>query len=381
MRNHYKIIIVGAGPAGIAAAAAILQRAPILRHDLLVLEKSVHPRPKLCGGGLTPWADEMLKTLDLQVDVPSFQLENVAFYFREKPLVFATSNFMRTIRRDEFDAALLHKIRQRGVEIRENVHLQQIRSLPDKVEIQTNTGQFSADIVIGADGVKSKIRRQLMRENISRISRLLEVLVPIDERSLTIEFKKKMAVLDFTEIRAGLQGYIWYFPSFIAGKPYLNCGVFDARVNKGIRVDLPAMLRAHLQRRGFSPDYKIEGCPERYYHPQQKICCPRVVLTGDAAGIEPWLGEGISTALSFGPIVADTVLTAFDSGDFSFTDYAKRVRKSNLGWYLNRKRNIAQLIYRPGFYRFLPAFGKILGFYMRTQNNHPMTAGLREMPT
>ncbi len=42
------IIIVGAGPAGIATALSLRNVAPDLASELLVLEKAKHPRPKLC---------------------------------------------------------------------------------------------------------------------------------------------------------------------------------------------------------------------------------------------------------------------------------------------------------------------------------------------
>ncbi|KAA3611388.1 MAG: NAD(P)/FAD-dependent oxidoreductase [Calditrichaeota bacterium] len=374
MTEKYNIAIIGAGPAGIAAAAALLKKDPALKDEIIILEKAHHPRPKLCGGGLTPWADEMLDSLDLHVEVPSFQLESVAFYLYEKPIYFETSEFMRTIRRNEFDAALVTKIRKKGVTVIEGVQITEIHPKQNEVILESPAGTFSADIVIGADGVKSLVRRQLMREKVSRISRLLEVLIPIDKNQLTPEFENKMAVLDFTAIRHGLQGYIWDFPSFIDGEPYLNSGIFDARVNAGKRADLPALLQAHIQKKGINSDFKIEGCPERWYHPKQQVSCPRVVLTGDAAGIEPWLGEGISTALSYGPIVADAVFKALQTGDYSFSDYARTLKRTSLGWYLNRKRNVAQLIYRPGFYRLLPAFGHVLSWYMTLQNKQPVNS-------
>ncbi|MCB9504406.1 MAG: NAD(P)/FAD-dependent oxidoreductase [Deferribacteres bacterium] len=364
MQTKIKIAIIGSGPAGIAAAAALLKKNPGLKSDIIIIEKEHHPRHKLCGGGLTPWADEILDQLDLQVDVPSCPLENIEFFLHDKPISFGSQQLMRTIRRDEFDAALVKKIRDRGIEVREGVKVTDISTEADYVTLATTAGEVRAEIVIAADGAKSFVRRKVLRDDISRISRLLEVLIPINENELTPEFTDKKAVLDFRAIRAGLQGYIWDFPSYIGGRPFLNVGIFDSRVNKGTRADLPALLSAHLQRRGFYGNYQLQGWPERWYHPAQQISGPRVILTGDAAGLEPWLGEGISTALSYGPIVADAVIDAIETDDYSFSNYRRRMKKSQLGWYLNRKRNVAQLIYRPGFSKFLPAFGRILSWYM-----------------
>ena len=48
------VLIVGAGPAGSALALHLARIAPDVARRTLVLEKSRHPRHKVCAGGLIP---------------------------------------------------------------------------------------------------------------------------------------------------------------------------------------------------------------------------------------------------------------------------------------------------------------------------------------
>lgn len=360
------ICIVGSGPAGIATAAALLQRRPSLRDHILVLEKEKHPRHKLCGGGLTPWVDELLRALELEAHVPDFRVERVRFYLNEKPLVFDIPGLMRTVRRNEFDAALANSLRLKGVRLLENVAVQNLIEQGDGVLLQTTAGDFFAKIVVGADGAKSIVRRQFFREEVSRVSRLIEVLVPAQNGALE-DFNAQTALIDFRPMRHGLQGYVWDFPCWIEGRPHLNVGLFDSRVHENgahPRADLPALLHEHLLGRGFEPSTKIMGHPERWQHSADCFSRPRVLLAGEAAGIEPWLGEGISAALAYGPIAADTLIHALEKNDFSLRDYRERLLAHRLGKFLRRNRIVARLFYSRSLRAALPLFGRALQSYM-----------------
>jgi len=367
LNEHVDIVIVGAGPAGLATAAALVKAEPAIKDHLVILERTQHPRHKLCGGGLTPWVNQLLDELELEAPVRDFCVERVKFYLEDKPLEFEAPDILRTIRRDEFDAALATSAKRKGIRIIENTAVEKLTAGAEGIVVETADANYFARIVVGADGAKSIVRRSLVPDGVSRISRLIEVLTPV-ENGHTQEFETQTAVFDFRQIRLGLQGYVWDFPCWVKGQPHLNIGVFDSRVwddSRAPRAHLPSILRDHLRERGWHDEIKIMGHPERWFHASERCSRPRVLLVGDAAGIEPWLGEGISTALAYGPIAALTVLHALRSGDFSFDDYMPRLTSSHLGKFLRRNRLWARVFYDRRFYRLLPVLGQALQLYVK----------------
>ncbi len=364
------ICIVGAGPAGIATAAALIQKRPAWRDRILVLEKFRHPRYKVCGGGLTPWVDEILRELELEAEVPTLHVKRVQICLASKPLAFDIPGIMRTVRRNEFDAALAASLKRKGVRVLENAPVLAAAGQEEGIWLKTPAGEFFAKALVGADGAKSFIRRQFFRESVSRVSRLLEVLVPARNGAQEF-FEKQTARIDFRPMRDGLQGYVWEFPCWHEGQPFFNVGLFDSRIHDDEdlpRADLPGLLQRHLTARGYDADAALLGHPERWYHFADCFNTPRVLLAGEAAGIEPWLGEGISAAMAYGPVAAETIIHAVEANDFSFSEYSSRIRSHRLGKFLRRNRMIATLFYHRRLQAMLPVFGRFLQGYMRLKH-------------
>ena len=57
------VLIVGAGPAGASTALHLLKIDPAWAERLVVVDKAVHPREKLCGGGVTQLGEQVLTGL------------------------------------------------------------------------------------------------------------------------------------------------------------------------------------------------------------------------------------------------------------------------------------------------------------------------------
>ena len=342
----YDILIVGAGPAGSAAAIQIANTNSDLARHTLVIDKARFPRPKLCGGGVTTHADSLLAQLCVNLDVPSFPIHAIKFAYEDLNFTFRMQNIFRTVRREEFDAALVRWVRERGVEVREGESLIAFERDADGVNVRTTNGTYRTQVVIGADGANSVVRAKLGLARWDRVARLMEILTPMDATRAP-EFIDHTAVFDFTPIASGVQGYYWDFPSFKQGASMMNRGVFDSRIHCGYaRADLKKTFGEMLATRQVDlGSVHLQGHPERWFDPTRKHSAPRVLLAGDAAGTEPLFGEGISHALDFGMRAADAAMRAIKRNDFSFADYERRITFSAFGRRVLFKGVIASVIY------------------------------------
>jgi flavin-dependent dehydrogenase len=356
------IIIVGSGPAGISTALSLFKLAPELARETLILEKYRHPREKLCGGGITAYADMILSFLGITIQTPCFPIHQVRMHFHTSSYNIRRKNVMRIVHRPEFDAELVRIASKCNIEIRQLQPLRDIRREGNQLELTTSEQTYRAPIVVAADGARSLIRRRLFSGSKSRVSRLMETLIPVIPES-TDDFRYNIASMDFRPNKLGLQGYVWDFPGFIAGKPYLNTGVFDSRVHRKTHADLPAILQVHIRARGLHPgNIEIKAHPERWFHESDRFSMPNVLLTGDAAGVEPMLGEGISMALAYGPVAARAIVEAAKSGDYSFETYKQLLMQDKLGRLLRRNRRLAYIFYTWNseiFLQFMISLAKI----------------------
>ncbi len=341
------VLIVGSGPAGSSTALHLLQQDPGWAQRMVVVDKAVHPREKLCGGGITHLGQNILAQLGLTLEPPSFDVREVRLVYRDKQYSFFGNPVFRIVRRDEFDHWLVRQVEARGVPVRQGEAVQSVRVCDEYVEVVTEKATFQAQVVVAADGSRSFVRRALKWGNDgTHVSRLLEVLTPENPHS-TPEFRERVAVFDFTRMTEGMQGYYWDFPSYVQGQAMMNRGVFDSRARpERPKTDLKEDLRVSLAERQRDLDaYTLKGHPIRWWNGNGRFSQPRVILVGDAAGADPLFGEGISFALGYGPVAAAAIADAFARHDFSFADYKKRLLADPLFKQLDIRTRLARFAY------------------------------------
>ena len=360
--NGYEIIVVGGGPAGLSTGLSLERLDRRLAERTLILERATYPREKLCGGGITRPADAYLAGLGIHIDVPSVPIHAARFQYAGRAFTIRSPHLFRVVRRDEFDAALAGVAQRRGLRVWEGVRVVDVRRRNGVMEVETTQGKLHARAVVAADGANSTVRQKMgLNQPPNRVSRLMEILTPENPHT-TPEFADHTAVFDFDCVPDGIQGYVWDFPSLIDGQAHMNRGVFDSRVHPNLRGDLRRALQEALRARQRNlADYEPKGHPERWFDRQATFAVPGVLLVGDAAGVDPLFGEGISHALMYGGLAAQELVHAFTHDDFGFAGYRQRVLNSHTGRDLTMKTRFARLAYGPFHHRRILHLCWILG--------------------
>jgi geranylgeranyl reductase family protein len=345
--EHVDVLIVGSGPSGSSTALHLVQQDAAWAKRVLVVDKAVHPREKLCGGGVTHLGTDVLARLGLRFEPRHFLVREVRLLYENKSFAFKGNPAFRVTRRDEFDHWLVRQLEARGVAVRQGEAVTDIAIEDDGVVVTTEKRTIHARVLVAADGSRSFVRRRLKWDDDSRVARLLEVLTPEDARR-QVEFREGLAIFDFTPMHDGLQGYYWDFPSYVNGESYMNRGVFDSRARpERDKANLPGVLAESLTTRERDLEaYQLKGHPIRWFHKGGRFARPRVLLVGDAAGADPLMGEGISFALAYGQVAAEAIVDAFARQDFSFATYRDRLLATRLFRHLWRRTQAARIAYR-----------------------------------
>jgi len=343
------VLIIGSGPAGISTALHLVQMDESRAGRMMVVDKAVHPREKLCGGGVTQSGLRILDALGLSIEPPNIFIREVQFKYDDITFAVRDEPLFRVVRRDEFDHWLVRAAEARGVSVRQGEGVTDIQPHADFVAVTTEKSTIHAQIVVIADGSKSAVRRKLgwgHSGDHPPVARLLEVLTP--ETPDHLLFQKGIAVFDFSAQNAGVQGYVWDFPSLKDGQAMMNRGVFDSRIRaERPRAALKTVLADALRRRDRELSaVTLKGYPIQWFDRGLALSRPRMLLVGDAAGVDPFVGEGISFALGYGKVAAETIAAAFAQNDFSLADYGQRVRGDALLGVLPLRVWIARKLYR-----------------------------------
>jgi flavin-dependent dehydrogenase len=362
MRSNFRcrVLIAGAGPAGLACGLYLLRQRPNLASQIMVLEKSQHPRAKVCGGGLIPRVVSALVELGLQLDVPRVEvIRGVARTEVGEVQIDSGEVLCTIIRRDEFDAWLARAAAAAGLEIVENCRVLAVENRPDGVCVTGERGTFEASVLIGADGSGSMVRRSVFGRRGETVGRALTADLPVAPET-AVEFARRLYRFDFRCVSSGIKGYCWSFPCLIGSRPHLNVGIYDQSPRKPVDSGLDCSWgKAAMvdQLRAAFPDLALGGLegdasrlksfPIRWYDPVDRFVSGRTVLAGDAAGVDPLMGEGISCALEHGRLAGERIGRFLDGDGQALAEYDRALHRSAIGRKLRKLSFAARRFYGP----------------------------------
>ena len=301
----------------------------------------------------------------MPVSVPNGAVHRATVEVPGRAVTYEGNELCRVIRRDQFDHSLVRACRQRVIEVREDERVVDVRPDAGGVRVETERASYHASVVIGADGSSSLVRRRLVAAGRECVGKAVMADVPLAGADWS-GFLGERYDFSFAAVPDGLRGYSWAFPCLIGGAPHVNVGVYSV-VAKGSGALLARLLRQEIERLG-APPAALQSFPIRWYARGVCIAAPHVMLVGDAAGVDPLMGEGISFAFEYGRYAAAAARRACAEGDFSFTGYERAIATSWMGRKLRRLDLGARLFYGPTWR---------LWFAIAARSRHAQEIGIR----
>jgi geranylgeranyl reductase family protein len=291
-RDVWDVAVVGAGPAGLAAASA----AAAAGARTIVLERAEHPRYKTCGGGLIGASRAAAGGL---IDVPARDEIRRATVTLRGGQEFTRSHgepLLTMVVRDEFDAALLKRAEESGARLRQRTQVRAVDQADGHATARLADGsEVAAKVIIGADG-SSGVTARHVGAAFEQVDLGLELEIAVPDK-VAGRWAGRV-LLDWGKIPAS---YGWVFPK----GDRLTVGVIAAR---GQGDATKAYLREFVDRLGLAGYEAVQdsGHLTRCRSDGSPLRKGRVIVAGDAAGLlDPWTREGISFALRSGALAGE----------------------------------------------------------------------------
>lgn len=370
-----EVLIVGAGPAGAAAAYWLGRHG----HDVTVIEKKTFPREKTCGDGLTPRAVKQLQDMGLGEELERYHRYHglrATGVGRELELEWPSHPiyppYGYVVRRRELDQLVAENAVRAGATLLQGTEA--LQPIVDRGFVrgatvattrpggETVTSELRAELTIVADGANSRFGRALgtYRTREWPYGTAIRTYWP-SPRHADPWIESALDVKDRNG--ATMPGYGWIFP---VGDGTVNIGVgllSTFRDFKGVNTThlLDAYAHQIAERWQIDPG-RPEARPTSGRIPMGGSVGPKAgptyLVVGDAAGsVNPFNGEGIDYAYETARLAADVIHEALVDGDPTALQRYPRLLDDTYGQYFKVARLFARVIGRPALMKELTRVG------------------------
>ena len=322
------VVVVGAGPAGSAAAILLAERG----WSVTLLDKAAFPRPKICGEYLSPEAARVLDRLGVlkAVDAAGAQpLSGMRIIAPDGTVLdgtYPTSGPWRgyrdhalAIRREVFDRILLERARALPVDVRERHRVTGLLvegGLVRGVKAESADGapvELRSRLVVGADGRASVVAHALGLVRPHRLQRLALIQHVSGIEGLGDRGEIYVDPPDYSILNPVAPGIV----NLSLVVPLAHAKPFSARLETFMEARLRQLRHVPARLAGMKAEGPVMAMGPLAY----RVGEPRVggvLLAGDAAGFyDPFTGEGLYTALRSAELLAEVAHPALSTGDVS----------------------------------------------------------------
>ena len=322
------VVVVGAGPAGSAAAILLAERG----WSVTLLDKAAFPRPKICGEYLSPEAARVmdrlgvLKAVDAAGAQPLSGMRIIAPDGTVLDGTYPTSGPWRgyrdhalAIRREVFDRILLERARALPVDVRERHRVTGLLvegGLVRGVKAESADGapvELRSRLVVGADGRASVVAHALGLVRPHRLQRLALIQHVSGIEGLGDRGEIYVDPPDYSILNPVAPGIV----NLSLVVPLAHAKPFSSRLETFMEARLRQLRHVPARLAGMKAEGPVMAMGPLAY----RVGEPRVggvLLAGDAAGFyDPFTGEGLYTALRSAELLAEVAHPALSTGDVS----------------------------------------------------------------
>ncbi len=335
--SDYQVVVIGAGPAGLSASQKLAQSGI----SVLCLDKKQElGAPKRCAEGIGGgWFKRLgLKPKPSFITSDIYGVSLVAPSGKTLEIRFPEISG-HVIERKIFEKELAAKAAKDGAKIFARHSVEKATRENGKIKLLVEsfdeTKEITCDAIISAEGIESKIPRQL---GVNTVHKLINVDSGFQYEMANIDFENPDLINMFFGNDIAPRGYTWIFPKS-EGTANVGIGIGGNNTHLAKKY-LDKFVQSHPGLKDGSIIEVNSGVvPVGGF--MDDMTADNMIVVGDAAHqVDPIHGGGIGLAIESARLAADHLIECINSNDLSH----KALSGYNAKWYEQRGNELMKRV-------------------------------------